>query len=98
MDDLQDILKMKELRKLQLVFIRFFVYCSKDENIDYTQFDVKEMEQDAFVLAVLEKTLAKYWPQPKSEHFCRCCNYSEFASKSLLDRHLQSARHLVNTR
>jgi len=42
------------------------------------------MEQDAFVLAVLEKTLTKYWPQPKSEHFCRCCNYSEFTSKSML--------------
>ena len=63
--------------------------------MDYSKLDVKSMDEDAFVLAALEERMQKFWPHPKSQYFCRCCNYSEFVSQALLDRHLQSARHLV---
>ena len=53
------------------------------------------MDEDSFVLAALEEKMKIFWPYPKSQYFCRCCNYSEFVSQALLDRHLQSARHLV---
>ena len=50
----------------------------------------------AFILAAYEKRMQSVWPQPKSTFYCRPCNYSEFTSQDLLNRHLQSARHLVS--
>lgn len=65
-----------------------------DEKADYSFMDATKSERDSFVLSALEKAMKKFWPHPKSQYFCRCCNYSEFASQGLLDRHMQSARHL----
>ncbi|XP_066917683.1 uncharacterized protein [Clytia hemisphaerica] len=68
--------------------------CLKEEKIDLAQLDVKKLDENAFVLAALEKRMAFLWPHPKSQYFCRCCNYSEFPNQAMLDRHQKSARHL----
>jgi len=53
---------------------------------------IKDVDQ--FILQSLEVRMKTIWPQPKGEHFCRVCNYSEYATDELLQRHHKSARHL----
>ena len=57
--------------------------------------EISDMDIKTFLLRTLEKRMEDVWPQPKSLYFCRVCNYAEYASQELLDRHLKSARHLV---
>lgn len=52
------------------------------------------MEKEDFILASYEKVMSEYWPLPNSDFYCRCCNYAQFKSESLLNIHLKSARHL----
>ncbi|XP_057304345.1 uncharacterized protein LOC130641529 [Hydractinia symbiolongicarpus] len=56
--------------------------------------DASNFTLENFVLKAYEKQMKSIWPQPKSPYFCRSCNYSEFATNELLERHRKSARHL----
>jgi len=54
------------------------------------------MACDNFVPKAVDKVLQTIRPQPSSEFFCKWCNYAEFPSNHALERHNQSARHLVS--
>lgn len=55
------------------------------------------MDLDAYILGIYESIMKPYWPVPKSNFYCRICNYKEFQFQDELDRHNVSREHQVNT-
>jgi len=53
------------------------------------------MSISEFITAVFEKAFVGLWPCPKSDLFCRCCNYTEFENKEELVKHYLSVEHKV---
>ena len=77
--------------------LNYFVQVTVSSSNDlFNSLDASTMKLDEFTLAVYERRMMDIWPQPTSQFYCRICNYSEFASHWLLERHLKSARHLVS--
>ena len=54
-----------------------------------------EMELDVYILGVYESVMKSYWPLPKSQFYCRVCNYAEFKGESELKRHNLTVDHKV---
>lgn len=51
------------------------------------------MDLDAYILGIYESIMKPYWPVPKSNFYCRICNYKEFQFQDELDRHNVSREH-----
>eukprot|EP00111_Clytia_hemisphaerica_P009795 TCONS_00028730-protein len=52
------------------------------------------MELDPYILGVYESVMKEYWPSPKTELYCRVCNYQEFKSMTDFEEHKKMPNHI----
>ena len=55
-----------------------------------------KMELDPYILGIYESVMKEYWPNPKSELYCRVCNYQEFKSMTDFEEHKKMPNHIVS--
>lgn len=51
------------------------------------------IDLDAYILGVYESIMKPYWPVPKSNYYCRTCNYTEFRNERELNNHKSTKDH-----
>ena len=54
-----------------------------------------KMELDPYILGIYESVMKKYWPNPRSELYCRVCNYREFKTMKDFEEHKKTPNHIV---